>query len=148
MKFAFKNIWLFVALAAILGPAVAVANTVGHGEGGHVRDFAAIVGEYNMSGKQFRIDGACRSACTMFLGIRNVCLTRGARLYFHSGHNREETGGRKVLNPQATATMQREYNWALLSYIREKRYMDTVEFHMIPGSMLIDRFGYAECGKH
>ena len=26
-------------------------------------------------------------------------------------------------------------------------YMDTLEFHSIPGSMIIDRFGYRECPR-
>jgi hypothetical protein len=26
-------------------------------------------------------------------------------------------------------------------------YMDTPEFHAIPGSMIIDRFGYKECPR-
>jgi hypothetical protein len=44
----------------------------------------------------------CKSACTLFLGIRNVCVERS-------------------------------------------HHMDTDAFHTLPGSTLIDRFGYREC---
>jgi hypothetical protein len=36
----------------------------------------------------------------MFLGLRNVCVERSARLLFHSGHNR-----RMEINAASTARM-------------------------------------------
>ena len=39
-------------------------------------------------------------AFTMFLGLRNVCVERSARLLFHSGHNR-----RMEINAASTARM-------------------------------------------
>ena len=47
--------------------------------------FLNVVQQYNASGERFRIDGHCQSACTMFLSIRNVCVTPGATLLFHAG---------------------------------------------------------------
>ena len=43
-------------------------------------DFVAIVRQYNMSDEPFRIEGMCKSACTLFLGVRNVCVERSATL--------------------------------------------------------------------
>ncbi len=36
-----------------------------------------------------RIEGHCQSLCTLFLGLRNVCVERSARLLFHAGHDRQ-----------------------------------------------------------
>ncbi len=33
--------------------------------------------------REVRIEGRCESACTMYLGAANVCVTRDARLFFH-----------------------------------------------------------------
>jgi hypothetical protein len=68
-------------------PAAAEGSSVGHGEGGYVPDFVAIVRRYNASGETFRIEGVCKSARTLFLGIRNVCVERSATLMFHAGHD-------------------------------------------------------------
>ena len=39
------------------------------------------------------------------------------------------------------------YNAKLRKYVLDNHYMDTLEFHAIPGSMIIDRFGYRECPR-
>jgi hypothetical protein len=39
------------------------------------------------------------------------------------------------------------YNAKLRKYVLDNHYMDTPEFHAIPGSMIIDRFGYKECPR-
>jgi hypothetical protein len=38
-------------------------------------------------------------------------------------------------------------NAALRQYVVDHHYMDTLAFHAIPGSMIIDKFGYRECPK-
>jgi hypothetical protein len=53
--------------------ALAAGSSLPYGEGGYVPNFVKIVRQYNMSGDEFRIEGVCKSACTMFLGIRDVC---------------------------------------------------------------------------
>jgi hypothetical protein len=80
-----------LALITISGAGAAAALAAGsslpYGEGGYVLNFVKIVRQYNMSGDDFRIEGVCKSACTMFLGIRDVCVERDARLMFHAGHD-------------------------------------------------------------
>jgi hypothetical protein len=39
------------------------------------------------SENRIHVDGVCKSACALFLGIRNVCVDRGAELMFHAGHD-------------------------------------------------------------
>jgi hypothetical protein len=66
---------------------MADGSSAGFEWGGHFRRFDPMVNQYNQSGDLFRIDGHCQSSCTLFLGIRNVCISRGATLLFHAAHD-------------------------------------------------------------
>src|SRR5712671_5066668 len=110
------------------------------GNGGWYKDFQPEIERANSSGELFRIKGHCQSLCTLFLGLRNVCVERSASLLFHAGHDRQRN-----INAGSTQRMLSAYNAALRQYVMDHRYMDTLEFHAIPGSMIIDRFGYREC---
>src|SRR6195952_1371714 len=79
-----------LATAAILllsTPAMA-GTSAGFGMGGRYTRFDPVVSQYNQSGQLFRIEGHCQSSCTLFLGIRNVCIDRNATLLFHAAHDR------------------------------------------------------------
>jgi hypothetical protein len=112
-------------------------------EGGYVPDFVAIVRQYNISGDPFRIEGICKSACTLFLGIRNVCVERSASLMFHGGDDIAEN----VTGPDTRASRAAlyRYNGVLRRYLLDGHFLDTDSFHPLPGSAIIDRFGYREC---
>jgi len=103
--------------------------------------FLAVIDQYNASGERFRIDGHCQSACTMFLSIRNVCVVPGATLLFHAGGSMRKG----IINPATTQQMLSTYNAALRQYVSDNHFMDTLEFHAIPGSQIIKRFGYPAC---
>ncbi|SDP30892.1 hypothetical protein [Afipia sp. GAS231] len=103
--------------------------------------FLNVVQQYNASGERFRIDGHCQSACTMFLSIRNVCVTPGATLLFHAGGSMRKG----IINPATTQQMLSTYNAALRQYVTDNHLMDTFAFHPIPGSQIIRRFGYRAC---
>jgi hypothetical protein len=109
------------------------------GRGGWYRDFQPEIERANASGELFRITGHCQSNCTLFLGLRNVCVERSATLLFHAGHDRQ----RNI----HLAHMLRAYNAKLRKYLSDNHYMETLEFHTIPGSTIIDRFGYRECPR-
>jgi hypothetical protein len=102
--------------------------------------FQAVIVQYNASGERFRIESHCQSACTMFLSIRNVCVTPGATLLFHAGGNR-----RHGISQSYTQMMLSTYNSALRDYVTVNHYMDTFEFHPISGGDIIRRFGYPAC---
>jgi hypothetical protein len=108
---------------------------------GEMPRFDAVVAQYNASGERFRIDSHCQSACTIFLSIKNVCVTPGATLLFHSG------GDPKNNRPSAASTqhMLGAYNAALRQYVTENHYMDTFDFHTISGKDIISKFGYPPC---
>jgi hypothetical protein len=103
--------------------------------------FQAVIQDYNRSGERFRIDGHCQSACTMFLSIRNVCVSPGATLLFHAGGSREKG----VVSPARSQQMLSTYNEALRQYVSASHFMDTFEFHPISGRDIIERFGYPAC---
>ena len=130
-------------LAGHADAAYAAGSSLPYGEGGYVPDFVKIVRQYNASGDEFRIGGVCKSACTLFLGIRNVCVERSAQLMFHAGHDIAEN--RTGPDTRASRAALYRYSESLRRYLLEGHYMDTDAFHTLPGSALIDRFGYREC---
>lgn len=103
--------------------------------------FLAVIAQYNASGERFRIDSHCQSACTMFLSIRNVCVTPGATLLFHAGGNMQKG----VISPAYTEKMANTYNAALRKYVTDNHFMDTFAFHSISGRDIVRRFGYPAC---
>ena len=103
--------------------------------------FLNVVQQYNASGERFRIDGHCQSACTMFLSIRNVCVTPGATLLFHAGGSMRKG----IINPATTQQMLSTYNAALRQYVTDNHFMETLAFHPISGRDIIRRFGYPAC---
>jgi hypothetical protein len=110
------------------------------GKGGDIEDFQPEIDRANASGELFRIKGHCQSNCTLFLGLNNVCVERSATLLFHSG-------GRNHPNAGSTSRMLNAYNASLRQYVLDNHYMDSFEFHAIPGAMIIDKFGYKECPR-
>ena len=103
--------------------------------------FQAVIQQYNASGERFRIDSHCQSACTMFLSIRNVCVSPGATLLFHAGGSMK-TG---VISPAYTQQMVDTYNAPLRQYVTDNHFMETLAFHSISGREIIKRFGYPAC---
>ena len=92
------------------------------------------------AGELFRIEGRCQSACTLFLGIRNVCVERSAELAFHGGNDRSGK-----ISPASTQHMLNAYRPRLRQYLVAGGYVQTQAFHTISGAELIDKFGYKEC---
>ena len=133
-------------IAAILvlasSSAMAAGSSAGYGMGGQFVRFDPVVAQFNRSGELFRIEGHCQSACTLFLGIKNVCVDPNAQLLFHAGHDRERNVTAKSTNHMLAA-----YKPALRQYLVTNHYVDTLAFHTISGRELIDKFGYRACPK-
>ena len=133
----------FIVSLLMIVPSLAVAGTSRpYGNGGWIADFQPVIDQYNASGELMRIEGHCQSLCTLFLGLRNVCVARSAELLFHSGHDRQRN-----LNAGSTERMLNAYNAGLRQYVVANHYMDTLQFHAISGADLIDRFGYKQCPR-
>jgi hypothetical protein len=133
---------LMAALLALMPASAIAGSNAGFGMGGNFARFDPVVAQYNASGEMFRIEGHCQSSCTLFLGIRNVCIERGASLLFHSAHDRDRNP-----SPSRTVHMLDAYNPKLRAYLTAGHYMDTLAFHTISGADMIRRFGYRECPK-
>ena len=131
--FAFAMIWSTAGLAA---------TSQGYGMGGPMAKFQPVIDQANQSGELFRITGHCQSACTTFLGIRNVCVERTAKLLFHAGHDRHFT-----ISAYWTERIASAYNAPLRQYLTAGRYLETLAFHTVSGAAMIDRFGYRECPR-
>jgi hypothetical protein len=110
--------------------------------GGYFTRYDPIVARFNRSGGLFRIEGRCQSACTLFLGIRNVCIERSASLGFHGGH-----GGRGEISVSSTRHMRDAYHAGLRRYLDDHHATDARRYFTMSGADLIDRFGYRECPK-
>ena len=106
-------------------------------------DFLTIVRQFNASGEPFQIEGTCKSACTIFLGIRNAYVERDAALMFHAGHDIKEN----VTGPDTRASRAAlfRYNAQLRRYLLDGHHMDTAAYHSLSGGTLVDTFGYREC---
>ena len=118
------------------------ATSERYGKGGWIQDFQPEIDRANASGELFRIKGHCQSNCTLFLGLRNVCVERSATLLFHAGHDRQRN-----INAGSTNRMLNAYKASLRQYVVDNHYMDTLAFHAIPGAVIIDKFGYKECPR-
>jgi len=138
-----RRLALISIIVTCSGPASAAGSSVPYAEGGYIPDFLKIVRQYNASSDEFRIEGVCKSACTLFLGIRNVCVQRDAQLMFHAGHDiaKNQTGP----DTRASHALLHQYNESLRSYLLEGHHMDTDAYHTLEGGVLIERFGYREC---
>ena len=132
-----------VFVAGLVSISHADGSSVPYSEGGYVPDFVKIIRQLNATGEQFRIEGTCRSACTLFLGIRNVCIERDAKLFFHAGHDIAEN--KTGPDTRASRAMLFRYKESLRRHLLEGHHMDTAAFYMLPGSELNNRFGYREC---
>ncbi|HWX07407.1 MAG TPA: hypothetical protein VN065_16390 [Bradyrhizobium sp.] len=127
---------LLVSTSAIAG------NNAGFEMGGKYARFDPVVSQYDQSGELFRIEGHCQSSCTLFLGIRNVCVDRNATLLFHAAHDRGQN-----VSPSLTSHMLGAYNAGLRNYVTANHYMETLAFHSISGRDMIRKFGYRECPR-
>ena len=149
-----KSISLIRALSALLcvlgafaaGPARAddsvssLGMGMGTGPNKPMVAFDTVIAQYNASGKRFRIDGHCQSACTMFLSIKNVCVEPDAELLFHAGTDRSGQ-----VSAKWTKHMLDKYKPALAQYLTDNHVMDGIKFYTISGSVLISQYGYPAC---
>ena len=76
---------LVTILAASISSSALAGTSAGWGHGGAIAPYEAMIAQANASGELFRIQGVCKSVCTMFLSISNVCVEPSAQLMFHAG---------------------------------------------------------------
>jgi len=134
-----------VFAAALFGATSVHAETSDrYSKGGAYAPFREALARNSASGELFRIRNTCASNCTLFLGLRNVCVERNARLMFHAGHERDDS---TAISAVATQRMLDAYNAGLRQYVQSHGFMDKLTFSTLSGARLIDEFGYKECPK-
>lgn len=124
-------------------PAVADGSSRPYGAGGRFATYFPVIAKYNKSGETFRVEGVCRSACTLFLSIRNVCVDRKALVSFHAGPDRVTK--KWNASSSSTKTMLAAYKPQLRAYLVGGHHVDSARYHTLSGATLIDKFGYQEC---
>jgi hypothetical protein len=135
------KLWLTLLFTLASTAAIAAGSSAGYENGGPYARFEPVVQQYNASGELFRIDGHCQSSCTLFLGIRNVCIGPGASLLFHAAHD-----NRRVRSEYFMKLFLQHYNARLRSFLLANHALDEVEtFYSIPGGDMIRKFGYRAC---
>jgi hypothetical protein len=130
-------------LLLLISSAAYAATSEGYGMGGWMSRFQPVIDQANRTGELFRITGHCQSACTSFLGIRNVCVERSASLLFHAGHD-----DKRNISAYWTGRIMTGFKPGLRQYLIAGHYMETLEFHTVSGAEMIDRFGYKECPRN
>jgi hypothetical protein len=131
---------LLTAIFMLTSAPARAGSSTGYGYGGRFATYDPIVARYNATGELFRIEGHCQSSCTLFLGIRNVCIDPGANLLFHAGRDRNHN-----VSASATQHMLAAYKPKLRAFLVANHYTDSSELHAISGRELIERFGYRRC---
>jgi hypothetical protein len=135
------RIVLAALFALVSTAALAAGSSVGYEMGGPYARFEPVVDQYNRSGELFRIDGHCQSSCTLFLGIRNVCIGPGAEFFFHSPHDNLRNP-----SPYYLKLFLPHYNGRLRAYLLAHHALEKVDpFYPISGNDMIHQFGYRAC---
>jgi hypothetical protein len=105
------------ALALVLISSTAFAATSERfGRGGWYRDFQPEIERANAQRRTVSHQGHCQSNCTLFLGLRNVCVERSATLLFHAGHDRQRN-----IHAGSTQRMLSAYNAKLRKYVLDNQ---------------------------
>lgn len=69
-------------------PSAQQAIVIYDDRGGEVTDYEWAMNKYNAENRRVEIRGSCRSACTMALGVKNVCVGRDAVLKWHHAYEK------------------------------------------------------------
>jgi len=143
--------WL--KLSAFVGCVTAVAwgssaradgSSPAYGRGGMpIAEMNRTIQQYNETGELFRIEGECRSSCTLLLAIKNVCVEPSATLEFHAAILRPDL----PVDPARNQLAASHYNSKLRSFVLANHYMDSWAFHPISGQDIIHKFGYRQCPR-
>ncbi len=105
--------------------------------GGYVNEYAAQTEIYRRTGREVRIH-ECHSACTMALGLPNVCVYKDSIFKFHQAYDPRD----HVTNWQITDQLYHTYPDA----IRDRLGTPTKSFTVLRGTELID-LGVRDCNE-
>jgi hypothetical protein len=126
-------------LVTVLVPTWARAGDLG----GKLRAYTAQVERLNREKRAKRISGVCASACSVFLGVRRVCIERDAQVWFHAAYQPAS------LRPDPTGSLvmlsyypRRVRRWVIQTGALEQTSWSAE--HMLTGEQLI-QMGLSPC---
>lgn len=127
------------AAFAQIGGALVIRNDPGGLLGARSAEIRAL----RASGQRVELRGGCYSACTMYLGLPNVCVAATARFGFHgpSWYGADLPPDRFEHWSQV---MARNYREPLRSWFLNEARHRTTDYFMLSGADLI-RMGYPRC---
>ncbi len=94
-------------------------------EGGSVADRMQHFELIEKAGHQFKIDGMCISACTMFLGLKNVCVAPRTVFGFHSSYT--SNGFISTPSKYGNAILTSYYPPAIRKWVTDNKALDSLE---------------------
>ncbi len=117
---------------------------IGDDRGGGINTRARIVDQIRAAHARVEIRGTiCYSACTMYLGAGDVCVSPGTTFGFHG-----PTRNGRALAPEAaerwSAVMARYYPEALRQWFMSTARFATGDIYRVSGAEII-RYGYRAC---
>ena len=110
--------------------------------GGALLQYLLQAEQYNSDGTRVVIRGSCWSACTVFLGVNNVCAEPSASFHFHAAYTLRE--GERVKAPGATQIMIETYPEPIQQWIKSIGGLETDRWHFILGPDFSD-WGVPAC---
>lgn len=93
--------------------------------GGSVTDRMQQIARIEQTETTFRIDGMCVSACTMYLGMKKICIAPRTILGFHSSYTRESNI--PVPSKFGNATVMQYYPEKVRKWVTEKKALDSLD---------------------
>ena len=113
--------------------------------GGNVFAYQAKVWAADRAGRRIEIRGTCVSACTMFLGAKNVCVSKNAMLWFHAASDPDT----KKISNLGNDVMRAYWPKPVQDYVERSGALRTVSFtrgRALSGVEL-QAMGLPDCGK-
>lgn len=111
--------------------------------GGPLAAYREAARRLDAAGEELAIRGLCASACTIFLGLRKLCVAPQAAFWFHAARLPESDAP----DPDATLEMLSYYPAALRAWAIRTKALESVDFdaaHSLTGAALI-RMGARRC---
>lgn len=144
-----RNSPLFGALLLTLAAAGACQNVPFaplQDSGGNLRGYVAEVRRLNAEGGSKAIRGVCASACTIYLGVKNVCVEPTAQFWFHAAH----LPGDARPDPLGSLEMLSYYPPRVREWVIRRQALESVDFDdakKLTGEQLV-LMGVAPCPRN
>ena len=94
--------------------------------GGSITERMQQIERIERSGVRFVIDGLCASACTMYLGLKNVCVAPRTTLGFHTASVQGPMGMRAP-SKFGNALLMSYYPPKIRQWVKENKALDQEE---------------------